>query len=432
MQEAHGDGRLRVAHFVQRYPPALGGSEAYFARLSRYLVNQGMDVTVFTSNALDLEAFWTARGLCVAPGMTTEDGVSVRRYSLWRAPEQRRVLKVLSQIPVRSWQCLTLSCNPIAWGMWRDSGLAAHSFDLVHVSAFPYGWPLACGLRLARQLRVPFLLTPFVHTGDPHDPHDRTRRAYTSPALLSLINAAVRVFVQTDVEQEVLLRLRVPENKLVMQGMGVDSDTCTGGNRSRARTAWGIKADEVVIGHLANQSVEKGSVDLLRALQLAWQQGSRIRVVLAGPDMPNFRRFWDRFPATDRVYRMGVLSEAEKRDFFAGIDVFALPSRSDSFGIVLLEAWANRVANVGYRAGGIAGVIRHNEDGLLVPCGDIRGLADSLTRLAEDPDLRCRLGNTGCERLAHEFCWDDKLALVRSVYEEVAARNPLVAIGGLQ
>src|ERR1700730_18660992 len=103
MQEAHADGRLRVAHFVQRYPPALGGSEAYFARLSRYLVDQGMDVTVFTSNALDLEAFWTARGRCVAPGMTTEDGVSVRRYSLWHAPEQRRVLKVLSQIPVRSW-----------------------------------------------------------------------------------------------------------------------------------------------------------------------------------------------------------------------------------------------------------------------------------------------------------------------------------------
>ena len=41
--------------------------------------------------------------------------------------------------------------------------------------------------------------------------------------------------------------------------------------------------------------------------------------------------------------RLGVLSERQKRDFFAGIDVFALPSRSDSFGLVLLEAWANGV-----------------------------------------------------------------------------------------
>src|SRR5262249_10199904 len=68
---------LRVAHFIQRYPPALGGSEAYFARLSRHLVAAGDEVTVFTSAALDLEAFWSPRGRCVEPGCCTEDGVRV-------------------------------------------------------------------------------------------------------------------------------------------------------------------------------------------------------------------------------------------------------------------------------------------------------------------------------------------------------------------
>ena len=57
-----GDSLLRVAHFVQRYPPSLGGSEAYFARLSRHLAAVGDQVTVFTTNALDLEAFWSRRG----------------------------------------------------------------------------------------------------------------------------------------------------------------------------------------------------------------------------------------------------------------------------------------------------------------------------------------------------------------------------------
>src|SRR6266446_227483 len=135
------NGRLRVAHFVQRYPPAVGGSEAYFARLSRYLAAQDMDVTVFTTNALDLEAFWSKRGRCLAPGVTLEDGVTVRRYRLWRAPEHRHLLKILSQIPARTWQCLTLSCNPIAWGMWREAGNSDQPFDLDHASAFPYGWP---------------------------------------------------------------------------------------------------------------------------------------------------------------------------------------------------------------------------------------------------------------------------------------------------
>src|ERR1041385_5279344 len=80
------DVPVRVAHFIQRYPPALGGSEAYFARLSRYLVDGGDHVTVFTTNALDLEAFWRRRGRYVEPGQFTEAGVEVRRYPIWRLP----------------------------------------------------------------------------------------------------------------------------------------------------------------------------------------------------------------------------------------------------------------------------------------------------------------------------------------------------------
>ena len=94
---------MRIAHFIQRYPPALGGSEVYFARLSRHLVERGHEVTVFTTNAYDLEAFWTTRGRCLRAGRTIEDGVEVRRYRLLRCPEHRRVLKVLSFLPHRPW-----------------------------------------------------------------------------------------------------------------------------------------------------------------------------------------------------------------------------------------------------------------------------------------------------------------------------------------
>jgi len=306
--------------------------------------------------------------------------------------------------------------------MWRDAGRADLSFDLVHASAFPYGWPLACGLRLARRLGIPYLLTPFLHTGDPDDPRDRTRRAYTSPALMSLAQAAERIFVQTEGEREVLHQRGVPAHKLILQGMGVDLPACTGGEREKARAAWGVPPGEVVIGHLANLSVEKGTVDLLRAAHRGWNQGSRFHLVLAGAEMANFCRFWDHFPDAGRVRRLGVLTAQQKRDFFAGIDVFALPSRSDSFGLVLLEAWANRAANVGYRAGGVAGVIRHEQDGLLVRCGDIHGLAEALARLTANADLRQRLGHAGCARLPIEFRWEDKLQLVRQVYEEVLTR----------
>jgi glycosyltransferase involved in cell wall biosynthesis len=411
---------MRVAHFVQRYPPALGGSEDYFARLSRHLAAAGDDVTVFTTTAVDLPAFWSTSGRCLRPGRRVEDGVEIRRFSLWHLPYQTRILKALSFVPHRPWQCLTVSCNPIAWRMWVESGQARDRFDVVHAAAFPYGWPLACARRLARRLDVPFLLTPFLHLGDPDDPHDRTRRAYSSPALLSLAHSADRLFVQTEGERQAFLKRGIPAERLILQGMGLDRESCTNGDGRRARAEWNLGAGEVVIGHLANNSREKGSVDLLRAAERAWRQGGCFAVVLAGPEMPNFQTFWSRYRPNGRVVRLGVLDARQKRDFFAALDVFALPSRSDSFGLVLLEAWANGVPNLGYRAGGIGWVIRDEEDGLLVRCGDIDGLASALLRLSADGPLRRRLGAAGWERTRHEFEWGDKCELVRRVYREAA------------
>ncbi|HEX4592493.1 MAG TPA: glycosyltransferase family 4 protein, partial [Gemmataceae bacterium] len=160
-------------------------------------------------------------------------------------------------------------------------------------------------------------------------------------------------------------------------------------------------------------SVEKGTVDLLRAAERLWRAGSRFEVVLAGPEMPNFREFIAGYPFAGRVRRLGRVSDAEKRDFFAGIDLFALPSRSDSFGLVLLEAWANGLPNVVYRAGGPADLVRHECDGLQARCGDVDELARLLGRLIEDAGLRQRLGTAGKSRIEREFRWDDKLEVVQ-------------------
>ncbi len=409
---------MRVAHFVHRYPPALGGSEAYFARLGRFLAAAGDEVVVFTTTALDLEAFWDCRGRQVPAGVAVEEGVEVRRLPLRHLPFlHRHFLKALSLIPLPRWQALTLPYNPIAPGLCHVQG----RFDLVHASAFPYSFPLACARRLARRLGVPFVLTPFLHIGDPDDPLDRTRRSYTRPALLAIARSADRLFVQTEGERQELARHGIPADRLVLQGMGVDLAGCTGGDRARARAAWAV-GEAVVVGHLANNSVEKGSVDLLVAAQRAWQHGARLAVVLAGPEMPNFRAFWQTFRPAGVVRRLGVLDEQQKRDFFAGLDVFALPSRSDSFGLVLPEAWANGKPCVGYRAGGLPWVVRDGRDGLLVRCGDVAALAAALGRLEADEALRRQMGEAGRKRMG-EFAWDDKLRLVRDVYTRLVEEH---------
>jgi glycosyltransferase involved in cell wall biosynthesis len=131
--------------------------------------------------------------------------------------------------------------------------------------------------------------------------------------------------------------------------------------------------------------------------------------------MPNFRAFWKAFVPKERVRRLGVLSDRQRRDFFAAIDIHALPSRSDSFGLVLLEAWANGKPNLAYRAGGPGELIHHQTDGLLARCGDVEELATSLGELVRDACLRNSLGESGRERITREFGWKDKLELAERV-----------------
>ena len=401
---------MRIAHFIQRYPPARGGSEAYFQRLSHFLHSQTDDVTVWTTIARDLAAFWSPKAECFPAGISDDQGVSVRRYPLWRMRGRRWLLKPMSLIPLRAWQALTLPCNPISVRMWRDSGRAIDQFDAVHASACPYAWPIACAHRLAKRQGIPFLLTPFLHLGDPDDPHDASFKGYTQPALRRLLRAADRVFAQTPRERDAIIQLGVDSERVVLQGLGVDPAECTGGNRSQIRKAWQVAENEVVIGHLANLSAEKGTIDLL----LSAERCAPCVVILAGPAMPRFESFWQSHERRVRVLRLGELTDDQKRDFFAGIDVFALPSRSDSFGLVLLEAWANRVPNVAYRAGGPGEIIHDGQDGLLAQCGNVDQLSQQFNKLIHSRELRKTLGHAGNARVAVEFRWKDKLDLVRS------------------
>ncbi|MBI1832973.1 MAG: glycosyltransferase, partial [Planctomycetes bacterium] len=313
---------MRLAHFIHRYPPALGGAEAYFARLSRWCVERGDSVTVFTSNALSLDAFWSSAGTCLPAGVEDDAGVTVRRYPLWTMPGRRWLLKALSFFPNRLWQCLTMPCNPISFAMWHDAacGVAnpaatpqAAGFDAVHASAFPYAFPIVCARRLARRLDIPFFLTPFLHLGDPDDPADPTRRAYTSPELTWLLNEADGVFVQTPTERDAAIALGLDPEKVVLQGLGTDPAECTGGDRFAARQRWNLPPDAVVVGHLANNSWEKGTTDLLEAIEPLLTVGhvsnvpairktgtsatcpTEIHLLLAGPQMPNFTQFWQAF-----------------------------------------------------------------------------------------------------------------------------------------
>jgi glycosyltransferase involved in cell wall biosynthesis len=96
-----------------------------------------------------------------------------------------------------------------------------------------------------------------------------------------------------------------------------------------------------------------------------------------------------------------------------------MPSRTDSFGIVYLEAWLNGVPVIGARAGGVPEIISDGVDGYLVDFGDVPALANRIELLLRRPDIAHELGQAGRRKVLAEHTWDHKIARIAEIYSQV-------------
>jgi D-inositol-3-phosphate glycosyltransferase len=108
--------------------------------------------------------------------------------------------------------------------------------------------------------------------------------------------------------------------------------------------------------------------------------------------------------------------------FYRAADVVLVPSRSESFGLVALEAAACGVPVVATSVGGLLSLIDHGRTGFLVPQRDAVGFARYTARLLDDPVLALSMGTAAAER-AKKYSWQSAALRVRKVYSELLARD---------
>jgi len=101
------------------------------------------------------------------------------------------------------------------------------------------------------------------------------------------------------------------------------------------------------------------------------------------------------------VELLGTRSDVD--ELLAGADLFVLSSRSEGLPMSVLEAMAAGLPVVASAVGGVPELVRDGETGALVPPGDSAALAQAIRRIACDPALRDRLGESGRQRVEREF-----------------------------
>ncbi|HYV63417.1 MAG TPA: glycosyltransferase family 4 protein [Bryobacteraceae bacterium] len=149
----------------------------------------------------------------------------------------------------------------------------------------------------------------------------------------------------------------------------------------RDRKKFGLDDADFVVGHMGAFTTEKGQDVAVAAAALLHTSLPRAKMVLAGdgPLLGETRR-----NATASVTFPGFVSD--RAAFFATLDLFIMPSRSEAWGLAALEAMAHGIPVIASDLGGLPEIVEAGNGGWLVPAGDATALARAITVAAGDPD----------------------------------------------
>jgi phosphatidylinositol alpha-mannosyltransferase len=164
----------------------------------------------------------------------------------------------------------------------------------------------------------------------------------------------------------------------------------------------------------------KGLIHLLKAYHRLRKRhvDARLLVIGSGPKAREYRRFIGLRQVRD-VEFLGRLTDDDKARFFASADIFCSPATGqESFGVVLLEAMAAGVPIVASDIHGYKNVVQRDVQGILVEPRNHRALAAALYKLANDEELRHRMGEAG-RAMAPDFSWDRVTERIVDFYHEV-------------
>ena len=124
---------------------------------------------------------------------------------------------------------------------------------------------------------------------------------------------------------------------------------------------------------------------------------------------------------------VGSLDQETLALYYAAADVCAVPSLTESFGLVALEAMACGTPVVGTRVGGLQTLIEHGESGLLVPPGDDEALAEAIAQVLTDHRLRTHLAHGARDRAEH-YTWQNVGEKIDALYDTVLASSRAVEV----
>ena len=244
--------------------------------------------------------------------------------------------------------------------------------------------------------------------------------------LTTVKHAANTVSVVCGHVEEMLLNLGFPASKLRRIYNGIDVAKYANKGDGRLRRELALQPDAPIIGMVANIRATKGHEYFIRAARIIADRFPNAAFVVSGDPhdelAPPLFRLVEELGLKDRVTFLGFRSDVPM--LLAEMAVFVLPSTSEGFPLVVLEAMAAGKPVVSTRCGGVEEVFNTELDSLLVPVADADAIAKQVCSLLENPQHAAFLAAAGRRRVCEKFSVQSMIAEYERLYEVSVRRVP--------
>lgn len=359
-------------------------------------------------------------------------GVSVRAYVRRDDPSQPDLVAVEPGFEVRHLDAgrpdlhkeqLAGVVDEFADAVGRDI-VATADVSVIHANYWLSG---VAGHRLKHDLGLPLVAT--FHTlgrvkaasGDREPPHRFDAEA-------AVIGCSDLITAANPIEAAQLVDLYgATPDRIEYVAPGVDGAFFSPGDRAGARRALGLD-DRPVVLFVGRLQPLKGAVVAVEALAAMSRRDARL-VLVGGPSGPDgtaeaaaLDSAVERLGLSERVTVVPPQPHHMLSTYYRAADVCIVPSRSESFGLVALEAAACGIPVVAAGVGGLAILVRDGSSGFLVEGRDPEQFAARLDLIVDNPDLGAAMGRAATA-VARRYSWSTAAGRLRRIYSDLATRT---------
>jgi len=401
---------MNILHVIQSYnPPIFGGAETYMKELSENLAKRNHRVTVFTS---DLASLKPRRQ--VTSGSQEIGGVFVNYFKTTRLPPLG-LLNIFNKALDRRFKsmrnvslALRLFSHPQMPYLAQKIGFG--NWDVVNATCFPWSSAVLAYYG-AKMAKAPCVAMPFFHVGHPE---------YECYSFFELLRKSDAVILQTNYELTYLANKSIPAEKMYVVGAGVNPEDFSEVDSEGFKEKYGLNNSRLIL-FMGHRISSKGIFTLIESMKYVKRCFPDTQLVLAGRSGREYDEYYSTLPPSlkSAIVDVGILPKREKADAFAAADVFVMPSKFESIGLVYLEAWMCNKPVIGAYSKTMSCVIKNGEDGFLVDFGDSRRLAEKIVHLLKNDSLREEMGKTGKEKVLKKFTWNKISMKIEDIYMKI-------------